>query len=51
MKIIIIMNLQENISRFKETMGVINDGLHDTSWQNDEGDKITFVDQFTTKKY
>ena len=25
-------------------MGVINEGLHDTSWQNDEGDKITLMD-------
>ena len=38
------MNLQENIQRIKEMMGVINEGLHDTSWQNDEGDKITLMD-------
>jgi hypothetical protein len=25
-------------------MGVINEGLHDTSWENDEGDKITLMD-------
>ena len=25
-------------------MGVINEGLHDTSWANDEGDKITLID-------
>ena len=38
------MNLQENIERIKQMMGVINEGLHDTSWQNDEGDKITLMD-------
>ena len=38
------MNLQENIRRIKLMMGVINEGLHDTSWQNDEGDKITLMD-------
>ena len=37
------MNLQENISRIKEVMG-LNEGLHDTSWQNEEGDKITLID-------
>ena len=38
------MNLQEQISRMKSMMGVINEGLHDTSWQNEEGDKITLMD-------
>lgn len=38
------MNLQENIQRIKQKMGVINEGLHDTSWQNEEGDKITLLD-------
>jgi len=38
------MNLQENISRIKEVMGLITEGLHDTSWENDEGDKITLMD-------
>ena len=38
------MNLQENIQRIKSMMGVINEGLHDTSWQNDKGDKITLMD-------
>jgi len=38
------MNLQENINRIKEMMGVISEGLHDTSWENDEGDKITLMD-------
>lgn len=38
------MNLQENIHRIKQMMGVINEGLHDTSWENDEGDKITLMD-------
>ena len=37
------MNLQENISRIKKVMG-LNEGLHDTSWQNDEVDKITLMD-------
>ena len=38
------MNLQENIHRIHEIMGVINEGLHDTSWENDEGDKIILMD-------
>jgi hypothetical protein len=38
------MNLQESIRRIKEIMGLITEGLHDTSWQNDEGDKITLMD-------
>jgi uncharacterized protein (DUF1015 family) len=38
------MNLQENIQRIKQVMGVINEGLHDTSWENEEGDKITLMD-------
>ena len=38
------MNLQENIQRIREMMGVINEGLHDTSWENDKGDKVTLVD-------
>ena len=38
------MNLQENISRIKEVMGLITEGLHDTSWENVEGDKITLID-------
>ena len=38
------MNLQENISRIKEMMGLITEGLHDTSWENVEGDKITLID-------
>jgi uncharacterized protein (DUF1015 family) len=25
-------------------MGIINEGLHDTSWENEEGDKITLMD-------
>ena len=25
-------------------MGLITEGLHDTSWENDEGDKITLMD-------
>ena len=38
------MNLQENIQRIKQMMGIINEGLHDTSWENEEGDKITLMD-------
>ena len=38
------MNLQESIRRIKEMMGVTNEGLHDTSWENEEGDKITLMD-------
>jgi hypothetical protein len=38
------MNLHDNIHRIKQMMGVINEGLHDTSWENDEGDKITLMD-------
>ena len=37
------MNLQENIQRIKEVMG-LNEGLHDTSWENDEGDRATLMD-------
>jgi hypothetical protein len=37
------MNLQEDIHRIKEVMG-IKEGLHDTSWENEEGDKITLMD-------
>lgn len=39
-----VMNLQENILRIKEVMGILNEGLHDTSWENEEGDKITLID-------
>ena len=38
------MNLQEQISRMKSMMGVINEGLHDTSWKNEKGDKVTLID-------
>ena len=33
------MNLQENILRIREVMGLITEGLHDTSWENDMGEK------------
>ena len=39
-----VMNLQENILRIKEVMGILNEGLHDTSWENEEVDKITLMD-------
>ena len=32
-------SLQENISRIKEMMGLTTEGLHDTSWENDKGEK------------
>jgi hypothetical protein len=38
------MNLHEQISRIKEVMGVVNEELHDTSWQNEKGDTITLID-------
>jgi len=37
-------SLQEQILRIKEVMGVVKEGLHDTSWQNEKGDKITLID-------
>jgi ethanolamine ammonia-lyase large subunit len=43
------MNLQENIQRIKEMMG-LNEGLNDTSWENDEGDKITLMDLLNATK-
>ena len=43
------MNLQENIQRIKEMMG-LNEGLNDTSWENDEGDKITLTDLLNVTK-
>jgi hypothetical protein len=44
------MNLQENITRIKQMMGLLTEGLHDTSWENDEGDKITLMDLLTATK-
>ena len=41
--IFISMNLQENISRIKQVMG-LNEGLHDTSWEDHKGNKITLMD-------
>jgi len=38
------MNLHEDIQRIKEVMGITNEGLYDTSWQNDENDKVTLID-------
>jgi len=38
------MRLQEEINKIKKMMGLIDEGLHDTSWQNEEGDKITLLD-------
>ena len=38
------MNLQENIQRIRQMMGIINEGLHDTSWTDEEGNKITLMD-------
>jgi len=36
-------SLQENINRIKEVMGLLDEGLHDTSWENDD-EKITLID-------
>ena len=44
------MNLQEQISRIQSMMGIINEGLHDTSWENEEGDKITLMDLLNATK-
>jgi hypothetical protein len=37
------MNLQEQISRIKSMMGII-EGLYDTSWTNENNDTITLID-------
>lgn len=44
------MDLKENINRIREMMGLINEGLHDTSWENDEGNKITLLDLLDATK-
>ena len=44
------MNLSEQIHRIQSMMGVINEGLRDTSWQNDEGDKVTLMDLLNATK-
>ena len=44
------MNLLENINRIKEVMGIANEGLHDTSWSNEEGDKVTLMDLLKVTK-
>ena len=44
------MNLQEQIHRMKQMMG-INEGLYDTSWENEEGDKITLMDLLNVTDY
>ena len=38
------MNLQENIQRIREMMGLLTEGLYDTYWKNEEGHKITLMD-------
>jgi len=38
------MKLQEQINRIHQMMGLVNEGLYDTSWENEEGDKITLLD-------
>lgn len=38
------MNLQENIIRIRQMMGLLTEGLRDTSWTDDDGDKITLLD-------
>lgn len=37
------MNIQENINRIKQVMG-LNESLDNTSWQDDEGNKVTLRD-------
>jgi hypothetical protein len=37
------MNLQENINRMKEVMG-LNEGLTDTSWEDNKGNRVTLLD-------
>jgi hypothetical protein len=44
------MNLFEEINRMKQMMG-INEGLYDTSWENEEGDKITLMDLLNVTDY
>ena len=44
------MNLSEQIHRIQSMMGIINEGLHDTSWENDEGDKVTLMDLLNATK-
>ena len=44
------MNLSEQIHRMKQMMG-INEGLYDTSWENEEGDKITLMDLLNVTDY
>jgi len=38
------MNLQEQINRIQTMMGVINEGLHDTSWEDEKGNKVTLIE-------
>jgi hypothetical protein len=38
------MNLQEQIDRMQEMMGLVNEGLKDTSWEDDNGNKVTLID-------
>jgi hypothetical protein len=37
-------NLQEQINRIQSMMGVINEGLHDTSWEDEKGNKVTLIE-------
>jgi hypothetical protein len=42
--------LNEEVNRIKQMMG-INEGLCDTSWENEEGDKITLMDLLNITHY
>jgi hypothetical protein len=42
--------LNEEVNRMKQIMG-INEGLYDTSWENEEGDKITLMDLLNVTDY
>mgnify|MGYP003647824702 CR=1 FL=1 len=45
-----VNNLTEELLRIKRLMG-INEGLHDTYWENSAGDKITLIDLLKVTKY
>ena len=38
------MKLREQINRIQSMMGVINEGLHDTSWEDEKGNKVTLIE-------
>jgi hypothetical protein len=44
------MNLQEQINRIQEMMEITSEGLYDTSWENEEGDKVNLIDLLNVTK-